>query len=438
MTAPNIVFIVFDDMTFEQLQRMPQFMKLGLTGVNFLNAYVSTAICQVARMTFLTGQYSHNHGLVDNSSTGYPINHATMLPSRMQAAGYKTCHVGKYLNSYDISVIPAGWDEWHAINPQQYFGYSINDNGVTTSPPDYNTTITTNRAVSFIGSATQPFFMQVAYMAPHFDSPSVDFLNATPDKSYSGIVPTSKSAPRNPNFNVTMGTPPAYMAHAAMDAPKIAEVDAFYRGSTEVLFSADQGIKEIVAALAAAGNTNTVIIATSDNGFMRGEGRDPSQKVVPYLPDLRIPLIISGPAGIVSQNQICQQMTCHVDIAVTIYALSGATSTRALDGVSLAPLLTNPNGPALRNYLLLEWRGSAPGEGTGWALDVPHCRTLLSPAYLYTSYDATGEVELYDLASDPFQLANQAGVPAYAIVQSTLASRLSAAQSCVGTSCVLQ
>lgn len=438
MTAPNVILLIFDDMTFEQLQRMPQFMKLGATGVNFLNAYVSTAICQVARMTLLSGQYSHNHGLIDNSATGYPIDHTTLLPAQLQAAGYQTGHVGKYLNSWNIAnAIPAGWSDWHHINPQQYLGYSINDNGVTTTPPDYNTTLTTNRAVAFINAATQPFFLQIGYMAPHFDSPSVDFLNATPDKSYSGVVPTSRSAPRPPSFNVTMGTPPAFMAHAAMDAPKIAEVDAFYRGSTEVLFSADQGIKAITAALAAAGKTNTVIIATSDNGFFRGEGRNPAQKVAPYLPDLRIPLIISGPSSLLAQNKVCTQITCHVDIAATIFALTGATPARALDGVSLAPLLSNPNGAALRNSLLLEWRGSVPGAGTGWGLDVPHCRTLLTPAYLYTSYDATGEEELYDLLVDPYQLVNLAGSVAYAGIRANMAARLSGLQACAGAACVI-
>lgn len=436
MTAPNVILLIFDDMTFEQLQRMPQLMKLANTGVNFFNAFVSTAICQVARMTFLSGQYSHNHGLIDNSLTGYPIDHTTLLPARLQAAGYQTCHVGKYLNSWNIAnPIPAGWSDWHHINPQQYLGYSINDNGVTTTPPDYNTTITTNRAVAFINAATQPFFLQVGYMAPHFDSPSVDFLNATPDKSYSGVVPTSKLAPRNPNFNVQMGTPPAYMAHAAMDSAKILEVDAFWRGSTEVLFSADQAIKAIMAALAS--KPNTVVIVTSDNGYFRGEGRDPAQKVAPYLNDVRIPLIIAGPSNLVAQGKVSTQITCHVDIAPTIFALSGATPGRPVDGVSLTPLLSNPNAAALRNYLLLEWRGSVPGAGTGWGLDVPHCRTLLSPSFSYTSYDATGEEELYDLVADPFQLTNLAGVAAYAGKRANMAAQLAALQACAGAACVV-
>lgn len=436
MTAPNIILIIFDDMTFEQLQRMPQFMKLGLTGVMFTNAFVSTAICQPARMTLLTGQYSHNNGIVDNSTTGYPPDHSTMLPARMQAAGYQTCHVGKYLNSYNISVIPTGWNEWHAINPQQYFGYSINDNGVTTSPPDYNTTITTARAVSYINTATQPFFMQVAYMAPHFDTPSVDFLNATPDAAYSGVVPTARLSPRNTNFNVQMGTPPAYMAHAIMDSAKINEIDAFWRGSTEVLFSADQGIAAIQAALIAAGKTNTVVMVTSDNGYMRGEGRDPAEKLVPYMPDVRIPFIVSGPSNLVAQNKVCSQLVSHVDISATIMALGGATATRVQDGVSLTPLLTTPSGPAIRNYLMLEWRGLAVGVGTGWALDVPDNRTIVTNGYFYTFYDATGETELYDLRVDPYQLVNVAGLPAYADIQANLASRLNTLKTCAGSNCI--
>lgn len=435
MTAPNIALLIFDDMTFEQLQRMPQFMRLALTGVNFLNAYASTAICQVARATFLTGQYSHNHGIIDNTVLASGLDHSTMLAARLQTAGYRTCHVGKYLNTQDINNIPTGWNDWHHTNPQQYFGYSLNDNGVITTPPDYHTTICNTRALSFINSTTEPFFLQIGYKVPHFDQPSVDFLNATPEAKYAGVVPTSRLSPRNPNFNVVMGTPPAYLNHAAMDTAKIAEIDAFWRGSTEALFTGDQSIAAVMAALAS--KPNTVVIATSDNGYFRGEGRDPAQKVVPYLPALQIPLIISGPSNLVAHGSVCPQLVCHIDIAATIYALTGVASTRTLDGISLAPFLLNPLAPAQRNYLMLEWRGTVAGGGTGWGDDVPHCRTLISKTYSYTFYDATGEKELYSLVRDPYQITNLVNIPAYAGVVSEFDNRLASLQSCTGSSCTV-
>lgn len=441
MTAPNIILLILDDAVCEQLQRMPQLMKLGVSGVIFMNAFANTALCQPARATYLTGQYSHNNGIIGNQTVVSTLDHTTMLAARLQLAGYSTCQVGKYLNAWVLTdPIPAGWNEWHYTTPQQYYGFSINDNGVVTTVGsalgDYHTTVCNSRALAFIASATQPFFMQVSYFAPHFDLPTTDFLNATPASFYAGVIPSSKLAPRPSNYNAVMGTPPAYMAHAPMDAPKISAVDAFWRGSTEMLFSVDRSIQDISAALVAAGKTNTIIIVTSDHGYFRGEGRNPAQKIAPYLPALRIPMIVSGPPGLVAQSATCSRLVTQVDIAPTIYALSGATAagSRPVDGASLTSLMLNPNGASVRNNLLMEWLGT-PGT-TGWSVTIPTYRSLLSPPYLYSAYD-TGEKELFDTDADPFQLTNLAGVPAYATVQANLASLLSSSQSCVGGACVI-
>lgn len=437
MTAPNIVLLIFDDMTFEQLQRMPQLARLGLTGATFLSAFANTPLCQPARVSLLTGQYSHNHGVLDNDLTGFPIDHTTLLAARLQAAGYQTSHVGKYFNSWAIgSAVPPGWNDWHQLT-EIYTGYQVNDNGAVTTAgttlAEYNTTACTSRALSFIAGATQPFFLQVAYKAPHPEN--TGFPNITPDPRYAGVTPGSVTAPRNPNFNVTMGTPPAYMSHAAMDGPTVSSVDAFWRGQTEALYSVDRSIQSIVAAVPA----NTVIIAVADHGFMHGEGRDPSSKMVPYLPAIHIPMIVSGPVNLVAQNKVCSQMVSQVDVTATIYELSGATSVRTLDGISLVPLLTNPNGAALRTYMLLEFLGTTgfptANGGTGWGVKVPTWSSVLTKSALYTSY-ATGEEELYDLVADPFQLTNQAAAAPYAAIKAIMVSQLNALQSCSGAACV--
>lgn len=440
MTAPNIVLFVFDDCSFENLQRMPQLAKLGLTGINFLNAYSNTPLCQPARVTLLSGQYSHNHGVLDNDLTGFPLDHTTLLARRLQLAGYKTSHVGKYFNSWPIaSAIPSGWNDWHQMT-EMYAGYQINDNGVVTtagaSLAEYNTNACTNRALTFMAGATQPFFLQVAYKAPHPEQSLGGWPAIVPDPRYSGVTPGSRTAPRNPNFNVAMGTPPAYMAHAAMSGGDITNVDAFYRGQTEAMYSADRSIQAIVAAAPA----NTVFIVTSDHGFMRGEGIDPQSKMVPYLQDLHIPFIVSGPSSLVAQGKVCSRLVSHVDITATIYALSGATSARVADGISMAPLLANPSGAALRNSLLLEFLGTSgyptANSGSGWLVKVPAWSSILTASFLYTRY-ATAEEELYDLVADPYQLANLAGVAAYAGKRANMAAQLTAMQACAGAACVV-
>lgn len=442
MTQPNIVLIVFDDMRLELLQSMPQLQKLALTGVSFTNGFCNTPLCQPARMTLLSGQYSHNHGVLDNDLIGYPIDHTSLVPARLQAVGYQTSHVGKYFNGWLIpNVIPAGWSDWHHLadvnDPINYFNYHINDNSVITqvglAPADYNTTVCNNRALTFLAGATPPFFLQVAYKTPH---PEGGWPAITPDYPYKGITSLSHLAPRNPNFNVPMGSPPpAYMQHAPMGTSDIANVDAFWRGQIEALYSADQSIKAIVAAAPA----NTVFIVTSDHGFMHGEGMDPASKMVPYTPSLRVPMIIAGPVGIIpAQSQLCSRLVSQADLAATIYALSGASATRTLDGLSLVPFLSNPQGPALRNGMLLEFLGSTgyptANGGTGWGVKIPTWQSIVTQSALYTEY-STGEKELFDLVNDPWQLVNQTSFQAYRAIQVSMAAQLKNIKTCVGAGC---
>ncbi len=441
MTSPNVINIIFDDMTVSQLQRMPHLMRLAQTGVQFSSCFSTTPLCAPARATLRTGQYSHNTGIVDNQTP--TADESLYMQTRMQAHGYKTCHVGKYNNQYTTaSPQPPGWDEWHAIAPQQYYGAQINDNGVVTTlgtdPSGYHTTVCGNRALAFLTSATEPFFMQLSFKCPHYNQPTTDFLNAVPSVDYDGCLPSSVIAPRPPNFNVVMGSPPAYMAHAAMDSAKIDEVDAFWRGSAEELFTADRILASISALLVSSGKTNTIINITSDHGFMRGQGRDPAEKIVPYLPAMQIPLIISGPSNLVAaQGGFCSALVGNIDLVPTIYALTGATSTLTVDGVSLAPFLSNPGGPAVRSNLLFEFLGTG---NTGWGVNVPTYQAVMSKgaggSFLYTLY-STAEEELYDLLDDPWQLINQASNPSYATVKSHLAALIAQSKNCVGSACVL-
>lgn len=432
MSVPNIVLLVFDDITVEQLQRLPQLAKLSLTGVTFTNAFCGSPLCQVARMTYLTGQYGHNHGIVDNGLTGYPIDHTTTLPARLQAIGYQTSFIGKYLNSWDpANPIPPCWNDWHHTSPVTYTSVTINDNGVTTTPANsYHTTLCNSRALTYLASAVQPFFMQVSYKAPHPEN--TGYPGITADTPYVGVTPSSRLAPRNPNFNVPMGSPPTFMAHAAMTGTDINTMDGFWRSQTEALYSVDRSIQAIVAAAPA----NTIFIVTADHGYMHGEGRDPCEKTIPYLPDLRIPLIIAGPSNLVAQNKVCNQLVSQVDVTPTIYSLTGATSTRVVDGVSLLSYLTGPNSIApLHKSILIEYL-SKNFEGTGWGVITPDWTSVMTNRYMYTLY-VTGEQELFNLSVDPFQLTNLINVAAYAKIQVGLISQLNSVKNCSGSSCVI-
>ena len=145
---PNVVFILSDDQRVDDLKWMPKTRRLlGRAGTTFENFLAPFPLCCPARMSILTGQYTHNHGVDGNfPPEGYyelPRSEQTRtLPVWLKKAGYRTAHVGKYLNGYGVrkpTEIPPGWSDWHgSIDQTSYdmFNYWVNDNGKVTKYGD--------------------------------------------------------------------------------------------------------------------------------------------------------------------------------------------------------------------------------------------------------------------------------------------------------------
>jgi arylsulfatase A-like enzyme len=165
---------------------------------------------------------------------------------------------------------------------------------------------------------------------------------------------------------------------------------------------------------------NTYFIFTSDNGYMQGEHRVRSGKMLPYEPSTRVPLIVSGPG--IPRGRVSRELVANIDLAPTIVDAAGATAGRVMDGRSLLPLIANPR-LTLGRDLLVE-RG--PGRGTFTAVRTAN--------YLYAEY-GNGEQELYDLVRDRYQLASRHADPAYAARRDDLAERLDHLRGCSGLAC---
>ena len=103
-SRPNIVFILTDDQTHESLRVMTRTKALlADEGTTFSNAIISYPLCCPSRATLLTGQYAHNHGVLENvpPQGGVEALDATeTLAVWLERAGYATSHIGKYLNEY--------------------------------------------------------------------------------------------------------------------------------------------------------------------------------------------------------------------------------------------------------------------------------------------------------------------------------------------------
>lgn len=448
---PNIVVIMSDDQTVADMRVMPRTRRLiGDNGVTFRNSAVTYALCCPSRATFLTGQYPHNHGVRSNGSPDggyYALDHTNTLPVWLRSAGYVTAHIGKYLNQYgsqDTLEIPPGYTEWYAavhLSAYQYYGYLLNENGrlVTygSRPEHYQADLYTAKAVDFIrrrGAAAasgRPFFLFVTYLAPHWGGPvepgDPGVRTAVPAPRHKGIF-AGEALPRSPAFNEgDMSDKPLSMRRRPrLTAIQVDEIRQSHQQRLEALLAVDEGVARIVTALRNAGILeNTLLVYTSDNGWYQGQHRIPDEKILPYEPAVRVPLLIRGPG--VTPGRTVSALVANVDLAPTIVALAGATARRTMDGRSLLPLLQGQSFWPTPRHVLVEDSRLGGAATVFWS--------IRQGRYVYTEY-ANGDRELYDLDQDSAQVASRHADRTYAGVRSSLAERLAAMKTCRGpTAC---
>ncbi len=189
--------------------------------MTFTTSFTTTPECCPSRATFLTGQYSHNNGVLssDPPKGGYAAleDRDNILPTWLQAAGYRTGHVGKYLNGYgvesrgsDPSEVPAGWDSWSApVNgtEDRRYGYTLNiDGGLHDYGEDaraYQTDVFARQASAFVrrSAGKRPFFLNVAPTAPHSEGviPATTPRDPRPAPRHLGSL-EGTALPRTPSF----------------------------------------------------------------------------------------------------------------------------------------------------------------------------------------------------------------------------------------------
>ncbi|MGH3995387.1 MAG: sulfatase family protein, partial [Pseudonocardiaceae bacterium] len=313
---PNVLVLLTDDQTLESMRVMGGVRSvLGAEGTTFQRAFVSNPLCCPSRATLYTGQYTHNHGVIGNRPPegGYGrLDKSEWLPVWLQRAGYHTVHIGKFMNGYGQdsppTEVPPGWDEWYtSVDPSTYSftGYELNENGVVTAYPTYSTDEYSQRAVDAVGRlapSAEPFFLSVAFLAPHSGGPS------DPDDPAGLATPMPAPRHRDRFAGEPLPATPAFDEADVSDKPSFvrrrprlsdereAAIGEMYQQELESLLAVDDGIVRVVDALRASGELeNTLIVFTSDNGFFHGEHRIPYGKVMVYEPSIRVPLILRGP-----------------------------------------------------------------------------------------------------------------------------------------------
>jgi N-acetylglucosamine-6-sulfatase len=361
-------------------------------------------------------------------------------------------------------------------------------------PSDYQTDVFRDMAVEAIhriGAASggdTPFFLNVDFNAPH--DPYV------PAPKYQGTL-TGAPLARLPGVNErNTGDKPFFLRRLPkLGAAKLRGIDNRRRSRLEMLRSVDDAVSAIVQALAADGQLdNTYLIFTSDNGYFSGEHRIRQGKYLPQEPSSHVPLLIRGPG--IPAGGISDELVSNVDLASTIAQIAGATPMVPQDGRSLLPYAERPStrttrpillegdtgssiddeggeGPTAQNFADFQrfqkrvhkerkrlrrrcnrLRASSPRRAilcfrqgvrnieqepvdTAYKLQAPAYRGIRTDRYALFLY-GTGEVELYDMWRDPYQLNSVAKNRRYRGVRKRLLARLDQLARCSGSSCSAQ
>jgi arylsulfatase A-like enzyme len=458
---PNIVLIVTDDQTKASFNRrvMPRTWRLlSSQGTRFKDVVTTTPACCPSRASILTGQYAHNHGVMANR-LGYAAmqQKPAVLPAWLDEAGYKTAHVGKFLNGYfrDVSTptTPApGWHRWQTLRGYRYYNYQLTSGDRMTKfderPADYLTRQLNEHAVSAIerfSAGDKPFYLQLDQFAPHAtmadsaDCPRGPLPDPRDESAFS-----NRALPRPPSFNEKdVSDKRSFLRNQDRLSPEeIKLARDRYRCRLASLRAVDRGTQMIWDALRRQNEAkNTVVIFTTDNGFFAGEHRIPASKTLPYSEALEVPFAIRAPNSLLPGRAVGSvgELAANIDLAPTILDLADAepclpAGCRRLDGRSLVPLLSGAPWPAARSVVIEYGVGDKRDRNAGAC----QFAGIRQPDRIFVRYNEFGEcpaldeAELYRLDQDPFELDNLADDPDYADEKAELRTTLDSLRDCTG------
>jgi len=475
---PNVVLIQTDDQTLRQFTAdvMPETHRLLVDhGTEFTNYLATTGQCCPSRSTLITGQYAHNHGVTSNN-VGYRglDQKQNVLPVWLRNAGYRTMHVGaKYINGYPSYADPPtrvapGWDKWYtAYSPTHYYDYKVSNNGRHQfrghRPDDYSGRALAKKAANLIetyGGQRRPYYLQLDTLGPHTaeqDDPYGDCDHMPiPDPRDEGRY-DSAPLPEPPSFDERdMADKPRFLSSAPrLKAYQEQRLLDKWRCALASLTEVDRAVAKLVTAVKRTGEMRrTVFVYVSDNGLFYGEHRINRGKVFPYEEALHLPFVMRVPPRYRAGASLVPRvgkLVGNIDLAPTIVDLAHAEpcrprhGCRTMDGRSVMSLLTDRGRWPDDRGLLTEYREpdlprystcEFAGIRTRDEIYVEHYRVANATGDGCDDLDPP-DVELYNLASDPYELDNLcfAGVKANCRkdeVQADLERRLARLRDCTG------
>ena len=424
---PNFIVMMTDDQRADAMSvarhpvlRTPNMDRIAEEGVRFTEAFVTNSLCSPSRTSFLTGLYSHLHGIRTNAdSEMLPEDPArchtrTNFAARLRDAGYQTAMIGKW----PISTPPPGFEHW-VILPGWggYVDPEMMANGAWIRMRGHTDDVIGDQALIWlerVRDRQKPFCMVYSFKAPHANwLPAQRYAHMYEDldipvpRTLEDRLAGRPEALRRAQMALAdltdFGVPPTLPAEERRRLNYEHLVKNYYR----VLLSVDDNVGRVLDYL--DGNDlaeDTVVVYTSDNGFFLGE-HGLFDKRLMYEPSVRVPFMVRYPAGF-GRRVDSSHMVLNVDLAPTLFELAGVPVPPCVQGRSLRPLLEGER-TAWRDAFYYEYF-EYPG---------PHCvrknhGVRTDRWKLIEFWEQPQEWELYDLVSDPDETNNLAADPGHA------------------------
>jgi arylsulfatase A-like enzyme len=476
---PNILFIMSDDHAFQAisayghgLNSTPNIDRLAASGMRFDKAFCTNSISAPCRAVILTGKFSHQNGLRDNSDK-FDGSQMT-LPKLLRPAGYQSAIIGKW----HLKTDPVGFDFWRILLDQgPYYNPDLKDSTGTRRYEGYTTTVIGDQAIEWLDKRDpeKPFFLMVHHKAPHRNwMPEPKYFGYFKDKKfpvpesffddYSNRGRAAKEQEMSVIEDMTVNYDLKVFPHAGdsvtgddkawegglkrMTPEQRAAWDAYYQKVSDdyyardlsgrdlalwkfqrymedylaVIQSVDDQVGRLMDYLKQNGlDKNTLVVYTSDQGFYLGEHGWFDKRFM-YEESFRTPLIMSMP-GIISPGARSDDMVQHIDFAPTFLELAGLPLNDSLQGLSMVPVIDGRTGGASP----AAWRDAIYYhyyEYPGVHAVKRHYGIRTDRYKLIHFYNDIDEWELYDLEKDPREMNNLYDDPSYSTVLPELKSRL--------------
>lgn len=358
---PNVILFYSDDHGHADLGiygvmkdiRTPHLDALARSGVVATHGYSTAPQCVPSRGGVMTGRFQGRFDLDNNGSSLDGFNQETTIATRLQNAGYVTAQFGKWHLGPTEAITKHGFRHVFSQNAQRPFSANISLDGKDRSmsdlaPTAYHLDGCSQAAAAIIERyKDQPFFLYVAYRAPH-----------TP-----------------------LDAPASYMERFPGEMPNRR------RAALAMLSAIDDGVGLITQTLAKHGLTEkTLIFFIGDNGAplkihrvdspLQGDagGWDGSlntplngEKGMLAEGGMSTPFLIAWP-GKIPGGQVYEHPISALDFAATVCEAAAIRERSGLDGVNLLPHLTGENNAPPHDALYWRWMAQSAVREGNWKL----------------------------------------------------------------------